>query len=309
MIKNELFLTTDGKIAKYVHPDGSETSIKTWPKDMETCGGSGRNKFNVFASCSVGCYINCGFCFLTSKKYIYNFLSPKEIATNVISAIKEELIRRPELSQIPFNLSWMGMGDAWPIIDQIAYATQYILDAIVPLVDNVEGVDIATTLPSMSYDDIKYLDMINKLLKDTNKLTTRPETRTAVRVFYSLHSMFNKTRMKLIPKTLPVDAALCYLNSVSQKYNVIYHYMFLDKINDDSDHIMSLKHYFSKIDNQLRILRYNQCSNSRYKESVEIDNIVKSLYNILGDNLKIQLSPGSEISAACGMFLMKHYKK
>jgi len=304
-MKYEMYTNKDGSISKYVHNDGSETSIKTWPEGVETCGGSGRNKFNVFASCSVGCAINCEFCFLTSKKFPYKFLDCIEIAQNVVTAIKSELIRRPELKDIPFNLSWMGMGDGWPILDHITKATYFIMKEIAPLVSSIEGVDIATTLPSIRYNDINFLDAIDSTLRKTGKLTPKPDTRTNVRIFYSLHSMFNNMRTKLIPHTINVNCALPYLEEISKHYNVIYHYLLLNNFNDFGDYITELVSYFHKRDSQLRILRYNTCPNSIFTESDNFNNVIDILNYNLKDKVKIQLSPGSEISAACGMFLMK----
>lgn len=303
----ELYTTIDGTIAKYVHDDGSETAIKTWPEGMASCGGSGREKFNVFASCSVGCEINCGFCFLTSKSFPHHTLSVDEIADNVLSAIKTELHRRPNLEKVPFNLSWMGMGDPWNKLNKICEATERILEGVDGLVEFIEGVDIATSLPCASYEDIRYLKDIDRMLQLTNKLMPRPSTRTNVRVFYSLHSVINKTRRQLIPNTLDVDAALIHLDRLSKYYNVIYHYIFLNGINDTGEHIDKLIDIFRWSDSQLRILRYNECPNSKYVESENLLKIVDKLaYNLDSNNIKVQLSPGSEISAACGMFLMGH---
>jgi adenine C2-methylase RlmN of 23S rRNA A2503 and tRNA A37 len=55
---------------------------------------------------------------------------------------------------------------------------------------------------------------------------------------------------------------------------------------------------------QLRLLRFNQCTNTKYKESPRVDGLIRTLAKTVKD-FKYQLSPGSEISAACGMFLMK----
>lgn len=305
----ELYINNDGSIAKYVHDDGSETAIKTWPEGMESCGGSGRKKFNVFASCSSGCWINCKFCFLTSKKFEYNPIHSTDIANNVIEAISSEIKRRPELKEIPFNLSFMGMGEPWYILDDIYLATKLILEEISPKVKYIEGVDIATTLPSLRYDDVNNLRKINKLLENTGKLTDKPESRSNVRVFYSLHSGNDKTRRKLIPKTLDIDIATLFLTSILNEFNVIYHYILLDGINDnlyeDIVQIASLFRYKLPENSQLRILRYNKCPNSKFEESKDFDKMVEFLNKWVYD-LKVQLSPGSEISAACGMFLMKN---
>lgn len=304
----ERYVTQDGSVAKYVHDDGSETSIKTWPKGMESCGGSGRDKFNVFASCSSGCEVKCGFCFLTSKGFKYHRLTHSQIELNVIKAIQQEQLIRPELREIPMNLSWMGMGDAFMDMNLIYNATDMIIKTVAPWVKQIEGVDIATTLPIIRYDDIDVLKKINQLLIDTQKLTDKPIERSNVRIFYSLHSVNNKTRQTLIPKTINVWTAMEHLRSIETHFNVIYHYMFLDGINDSIEQMYEVLDFVRNNDIQLRVLRFNECPNTKFKESLWFDGIIEKLYKYIPNNLKVQLSPGSEVSAACGMFLMKSKK-
>lgn len=298
----EQYLSNDGTVAKYVHDDGSETSIKTWPLGMESCGGSGRDKFNVFISVSVGCQIKCGFCYLTSKKFKYEYLSYSEIVNNVSDAIGEELQRRPELKKVPMNLSFMGMGDAW---FRLEFLADIVGDIILnfPNIEKIEGVDIATTLPFINYDDKKYLYDIEEVLQDSGKLTDKPSDRTSVRIFYSLHSLDNITRKILIPRTLDLDVSLPYLERLSKEFNIIYHYIFLNRCNDFHEDIYKLIEYF-KFKRQLRILRFNKCINSKFNESNYFDDHLKTLKENIY-SIKYQLSPGSEVSAACGMFLME----
>jgi len=300
----EVYITTDETIAKYVHDDGSETAIKTLPKGEISCGGSSREKFNVFASCSSGCHIQCAFCYLTSKKFVYTTLDPKIVTNNIIEAVEHELVRRPELLRIPMNLSWMGMGDAFFNISHTHINTLSILARLKKKVYAIEGVDIATTMPAFSYEYSKALNAINNALISTNKLTTKPHNRTSLRIFYSLHSLNDKIRKKLIPRTLDVDVAIKQLDNLGKQYNIIYHYMFLDGINDSNKDILALIE-FGRTHN-VRILRYNACPNSKFKESERFNDIIDTLNKYI--DIKVQVSPGSEISAACGMFLMKYAK-
>jgi 23S rRNA (adenine2503-C2)-methyltransferase len=300
----ETYISNNGHVAKYVHDDSSETAIKTIAPGEESCGGSNRNKFNVFASCSVGCRIGCSFCFLQSKRYKQYDLTSNEISTNVVHAVEKELIRRPELQNTPMNISWMGMGDAFLDLLKIDQATWDIIRCCG--LDVFEGVDIATTLPQIRYDDMDRLHYITESLYE-KKVTAKPDNRTDVRIFYSLHSLNNTTRKKLIPRTLDLDIALPYLSNLDKKYNVIYHYMFLDYINDHSEDIENLIRMFSSNEHQqLRILRYNECPNSKFKETKYFNELIDHLEKEI-PNLKVQLSPGSEIQAACGQFLM-YYK-
>lgn len=310
---NELYLTQDGKIAKYVHVDGSETAIKTLPKDDISCSGINRNKWNVFASCSVGCQIGCKFCFLTVKKFPFQKLSVDQISINVISAITEELKRRPELKDIPMNLSWMGMGDPWLDMNSIFRATKNIIENTKFLVKEIEGVDIASTFYNNSnteqtISNLNSLDRLKEYVNNLSNLTSKEDiNRTNVRLFYSLHSVDLESRLSIIPTNI---YPFSFFDQLSVFHDVIFHCIFLDGINDSYYQIEKLIHIMKQRRNvQLRILRYNKCPNSPYRESKNFDNIIKYLYSELGDKLKVQESPGSEISAACGMFLMNKQTK
>lgn len=302
----ERYVNSDGSIAKYVHNDGSETSIKTWPEGMKSCGGSEREKFNVFISVSTGCFVKCSFCFLTSKGYPYKSLPSIAVANNVCKAIEQEMSYRPHLKDLPMNLSFMGMGDAWMNLEDaeriVGYITSWFNNQM------IEGVDIATTMPKISYDDIKILEKIKSKLQNTGRLVPRPSSRTPVRIFYSLFSVDDDVRNKHIPNSLSVFNSLMHLSYISDNFNVIFHILFLDGVNDNDteiDNIISLSNDFEF---QLRLLRFNRCPNTRFKESSRIENIISTLSERVND-FKYQLSPGSEISAACGMFLMKDMRK
>lgn len=298
---DEVYTTTDGSIAKYVHVNNSETSIKTWPDSMASCGGSTRKKFNVFASCSSGCPINCTFCYLTSKKFPFTAVDVKDTTSNIVTAVENELERRPELKRLPMNLSWMGMGDPFFNLLHTHMASISIIARLRRVVNSYEGVDISTTLPFISYDCLHILTDIDHALVNTNNVTRKDNNRTNVRLFYSLHSLNNKVRKTLIPKTIDLDVALTQLDKYQKQYNVIYHYMFLEGIND-TDQDIDLLSKFGENHN-IRILRFNKCPNTKYKESENFNAIIEKLNSRI--DIKVQLSPGSEISAACGMFLMR----
>lgn len=300
----EQYLSEDGRIAKYVHDDGSETSIKTWPEGM-SCGGSGRDKWNVFISSSVGCKIKCKFCYLTSKKFPYYGLLWPEISNNIIKAIKEEIKRRPELLDIPINFSFMGMGEIWDRLDEIPDILKFVLECI-PEITKIEGVDIGTTLPQIRYDDVTNLKKIRTFLNNTEKLVDRPKERSSVRVFYSLHSFFDDIRKSLIPFTTNINSALNHLSDINKDFNVIYHYIPLEGVNDNHKDYSKIVDYFLWDKKQIRFLKFNECPNGRYKNSEDFGFYLNLLATKYKDkiNVKFQESPGKEISAACGMFLM-----
>jgi len=300
----EAYISKDKTVAKYIHDDGSETAIKTPPPGIDSCSGANRNKFNVFISCSRGCAVGCKFCYLQVKKFGFTHLTYNNTSYNVFNAIDAEVLRRPELLKVPMNISWMGMGEPWFELRNIELSTRRLLNRYADIFD-IEGIDIATTMPCISYNDIGSLHRLDKQLHNTEiRLTSKPTNRTNIRIFYSLHSLDPYVRNKLIPKTVYLHASLSYLEELNKEFNVIYHYMFLDGINDTDKDVEALCKFGES--HNVRILRYNKCHGSTFNESPRFMEIIEKLNKKI--QIKVQVSPGSEISAACGMFLMKYAK-
>jgi adenine C2-methylase RlmN of 23S rRNA A2503 and tRNA A37 len=85
--------------------------------------------------------------------------------------------------------------------------------------------------------------------------------------------------------------------------------LFIEGLNDSIEEITELKKLMksSLQDKELRILRYNFCDKSQYKESKNIKEIIKELLSV-SNNIKVQISPGSEVKAACGQFIVLKFK-
>ncbi len=307
----EIYRTEDGKVTKYVHDDGSETSIKH--AIAEDCGGNyGKvtNKFNVFISSSVGCPVKCKFCYLTVKKFPFHNLESAEIVSNVIDAIKDQVKVYPELKGKYVKLSWMGMGDPCINFMKTIDSTDMIIRRIMEqkLCKGIDGIDIGTTMPSTAGKGsiLHGLELFNALMLDF----PRNPLRTAIspfRIFYSLHGT-SSIRNDLIPKSMDITDAWMELHTIPpNQAKVIIHHMLLDGINDSDydikDLLKLMKHLTYKNDHQLRILRYNSCTNSPYVESTRFHEIIKRIHNNIPD-VKVQASPGSEVKASCGMFLL-----
>ena len=133
----EIYRTFDNTVARYIHEDGSETAIKTTPKEgFGGVYGNAYNKYNIFISHSVGCPISCSFCYLTVKKCPYHKLTANDIANNVTQALRKELCTRPELKKMYTKLSWMGMGDAFLDLETMYKATLIIINKIMAYKQN-----------------------------------------------------------------------------------------------------------------------------------------------------------------------------
>lgn len=314
----EVYRTENGHVAKYVHDDGSETAIKTIPEGEVGCGGYGNigNKYNIFISSSVGCPVNCKFCYLTVKKCPYHKLSAKAITLNVLDALNNELEVRPELRNMYTKLSWMGMGDAFLDLETVYDVTEDLIQYIqsFEMSAGIDGVDIATTLPKIPTSDINYVRALSDCVWDAHlnpkRAYIKGTNRQPFRIFYSLHSAKEDIRESLIPHSVDVLEAVNYLKQLElQGITVILHHMFFDGVNDDLEdvhYILSLLTLFNNI--ELRLLRFNKCDGTSFEESKNFDKLVDLLYET-HRNIKTQISPGEEVFASCGMFLLSKFIK
>lgn len=315
----EVYRTEDGQVSKYIHDDGSETAIKTVsscanevnkingdviPIDME------RNKFSVFVSSSVGCPIGCKFCYLTVKKFPYHKLKPREIFNNVAEALSEEIKFKPELRKKYMKLSWMGMGDAF-LMDprDLCNITSDILEWSIGsknFAHGLDGIDISTVMPRENTGWPHAIAKLNDEFYSRFKRNPSSKDRSVVRLFYSLHSMMDRPSLIPINRFNVPVCDISLLAKVREWYgiDVILHHMFLEGINDDDRTLKQIHVLVNNIlkDAEVRILRFNECKNSPFKESKNFDELVRKYAQEL-PRIKYQISAGSEIKAACGQFL------
>lgn len=325
----ELHLSDDTLTTKYIHDDQSETSIKM----VQSCDNhidnegnivatlSERNKYSVFLSSSTGCPLSCTFCHLTIKKQKYTKRSQLDLINNAKEAITAQYNANPDIANRYIKICWMGMGEA--ILSPVNTVTITIM-----LIDwalrngyakGVDGVDISTVLPTIH---INWVEPFQRLNNELLKYNLNPAShivvhgsdestlkqynnRSPLRIFYSLHTSDQAKRDILIPKTAPLDDAIDQLTTYSEsnKYNVIFHLLFMEGIND-SDQDMTELLEFIKTNNltnyEFRVLRYNGVPGHDIQESHRFTPLVKQL-TIL-PNLKAQISAGKEVLAACGQF-------
>lgn len=314
----EIYQTKDKKVTKYIHDDGSETAIKhSFEQPTEKHGEFSKitNKFNVFISSSVGCNIKCSFCYLTLKNVPFFRLTKEEITKNIIDAITHQINTFPHLKDQYVKLSWMGMGDAGVNFQKTIEATEMIISEILKkqLCKGIDNIDISTMMPT-SFKKGSLKDYVHKLnaLLDGVPINPLRKLDPKIRIFYSLHSGLDSVRRTMIPQSKDINSALNELKTISSdKAKIIIHHMFLDKVNDSPRDIQNLikimtdpemKNY------QLRILRYNKCDHSIHEESQQFVDIINRLHDH-DINMKVQISPGSSVKAACGQFLLKQFER
>lgn len=329
----EQFLSDDGSVAKFIHDDGSETSVKVVKScsNFRTEDGRvhtewvDRNKMSIFISSSLGCYMACPFCHLTIKGSRYAKLSTQQVISNIKEALQSEIDRRPDIVDRYVKLSWMGMGDAVNNPQMVVDATLEVLDWLMSnnLSKGLDCVDLSTVLPPVKDD---WMDMFVDLNKQLMKYPTNPQSfkmeqaevatkstydsRTPFRLFWSAHSAIQETRDKMVPRAMPLKEAIPRLKTFAESGpNLLLHQLFVEGLNDTPTEVDALLELLSESfkHQELRVLRYNYCDQSPWREWDHIDEAVARIADS-HDRLKVQISAGKEVSAACGQFLVAYPK-
>ena len=327
----ESFHTDDGSVAKFIHDDGSETSVKVVKSCSNFRDEQGRvqtewvdrNKFSVFISASLGCFMKCPFCHLTIKDSAYKKLYTDQVVANVKEAIEAEIERKPEMKDRYVKLSWMGMGESIAQPDMVYDGTLEIMDWLMEkgYTKGLDCVDLSTVLPPVKDTWMERFVALNKALEKypvnpNSFLVEQAEVathkvyngRTRFRMFWSLHSAVQATRDKMVPGGMPLEKALPKLREFATRGpNLMLHQLFVENLNDTPEEVDAILKLLA--DNfpqqELRVLRYNFCDRSPYREWDHIDQAVSRIADV-HDNLKVQVSAGKEVAAACGQFLVAH---
>lgn len=328
----EVFRSTDGTVSKYIHEDGSETAIKLVKSVQSVVNPitntietreSDRNKYSIFISSSVGCFMKCKFCHLTLKDAKHIKLTKEQVLSNLKEAVEDAVLFNPDMKNRYIKLSWMGMGDAINKSEMVYYVTLNLLDWIFSngYATGLDGVDLSTVMPPIKDN---WITIFQKLESELQKYMLNPiysmdnveftnsfySHKNIFRLFYSIGSAIQEKKNDVIPNAMDLLDAANSLKKYSNEgqYAVILHHVLVDGLNDTDEELDALISFVNThfIDNELRILRYNYCSKDSYKESEHINEQVKKLSDNI-NFLKVQVSPGTEVSAACGQFIVKDY--
>lgn len=338
LLNFEVYRTEDKTVSKYIHEDGSETAIKIiksvqsilnpLTKQIET-HYSDRNKYSIFISSSVGCYMKCKFCHLTLKNSEYKKISSLQVLNNLKEAILDMVNFNPDIKNKYVKLSWMGMGDAINKPEMVYEVTIELLNWIFEnnFAKGLDGVDLSTVMPKLKNDN--WIELFHKLENDLHKYNINPiynmdniqftniapntgfySHKNIFRLFYSVESAIQEKRENVVPNAMSLIEAANLLNKYSQenKYPVILHHLIVGDLNDSEEELIHLVDFVNNNfkNSELRILRYNFCAKSNYRESLKFTEQIRYLSDKI-NFLKVQVSPGNEVSAACGQFIVKDF--
>jgi adenine C2-methylase RlmN of 23S rRNA A2503 and tRNA A37 len=330
----EAFRSDNNTVGKYVHDDGSETAIKC----VSSCdtildpitgrfyaNNVDRQKYSIFISSSVGCFMKCNFCYLTIKNSPYKKIATDRLRANVKEAILEEIKENSDNANRFVKVNFMGMGEDHMVQpDRTRGLAVELLDYLLEnnLALGLDGVDVSSVMSrGTCFSWIPEFTRLNEELQRYNVNPNNIKTvnasnaysmdnqRSRLRLFYSLHSAIQEEREILIPKAMPLASATEELDRFHDQSgcNIIFHHMFMEGQNDSNRSIDALLEFMStRKQHELRILRYNSCYYTPFGESKRFDEIVARISKEV-PRIKIQISVGTEVAAACGQFIVKSW--
>lgn len=302
--------TENREVYKYIHSNGTETAIKLLSNCDRGVSKQARDKYTVFVSSSYGCQMNCKFCMLHTKGTSYKPVDRVSTVANINEAIQNFTTEVPAAKEKALKLSWMSMGEPLLHREMVGVISQLIISHVLEegLASSLDTIDIGTSLPSaISIADIRglndYLQRYHLYNKELKRLSSLD--RPMVRFFVSLMSAVPETRNFLIPGSRDVIEKLSRLHHFLDGTGMIVHHLLLEDVNDSEKEIDAVVDLMATRleDCEFRLLRYNHCNGSPFQESSKFDKIAKRLTRDL-KKVKVQASPGSEIMAACGQFLV-----
>lgn len=311
----KIILSEDELTTKFIHKDGSETSIKTnlsgQYDSMLSLIEQDNDKYSIVISCSKGCPLACQFCHLTQKGVSHARLTTDQILSNLKEAVDYIALTNPSIKNKYIKLCWMGMGDPFLELPLVIEVTEQLLSWVFEnkYAKGLDGIDISTVFPKRKFNLKGILSvLVDKL--NIYEATRNPKHlgNSLVRIFYSLHFANQATRDFMIPCSKMNHVGLAGLKGWCEELDVdlVIHYMFFEGVNDSKaevDKLIKLLETTQTKKYELRILRYNpDKQNSILEESSHLTAIIGYL-KTRNVNVKVQHSSGKDVMAACGQFI------
>lgn len=227
-------------------------------------------KYAVCLSSQIGCPIGCSFCFTGKMGFKRNLT-------------KEELLLQFEtvmtiIGKVPNSVVFMGMGEPTLNLENVLSAAEEIHRKY-----------------SIAYVRIT---ISTSCLKNINKLLNIP-----FNLALSVHSVIDKTRKKIMPKSVSIKTILNFANkyckSHPKKYLMI-EYAMMKGINDSDNDIKQLTKIKWPKRTLFNFIQFNDIG--KFKQTnIERMREFKQAMRTAGYKAFIRQNRGNDIKAACGM--------
>jgi 23S rRNA (adenine2503-C2)-methyltransferase len=239
-------------------------------------------------STQVGCAMACGFC-LTGKMGLARNLTAGEIAGQV-----RLLARETGLSDAPFNIVLMGMGEPLHNYDATMKALRMLYDE--------EGLAVHPKRVTLSTVGV---------VPGLERLAQEPDMPN---IAISLHATTDEARDKLVPinRKWKIRALLdqCRQLPLGKRRRITFEYVLLEGVNDTPADAKRLAKLLGDIRAKVNLLPLNAAAGIPY--SRPSDERVNTFARILADAgmiVSVRKSRGRDIRAACGQLIVEGEKK
>jgi 23S rRNA (adenine2503-C2)-methyltransferase len=243
-------------------------------------------------STQVGCPLDCKFCATGLMGYKRN-LTAGEIFDQYLFCSK--------LSDRPItNIVYMGMGEPLLNFNNTLKSLQIFAE------EKTRGISFKKITVSTAGIPSKIVELADSNIK--------------VKIAFSLHSLFDETRSKLMPINKKyslsenLEAIRYYVNQTNTR--VTFEYVMFKDLNDREDDFYSLVRLCKSFPCKLNIIPFNSISHMfptgfsselRPSPKLRIDEFVKRLRE--NDiTVTIRYTQGTDIAAACGQLAYKFEK-
>jgi 23S rRNA (adenine2503-C2)-methyltransferase len=248
-------------------------------KCIETVCIKRKTGITACVSTQVGCPVQCVFC-ESGRNGLTRNLTASEIVQQIVF-LKEPINR----------IVFMGIGEPLYNYDALIKSIHILRDR--------NGIDFPTDGITIStVGPIKFLKRLR-------------EEHIKIQLVLSLHATNQKTRNYIIPGMIgnsideTVETALSYSKRHNRKLTIAY--LLLPGINDKYADIKQLVEWFKHENVMINLLEYNKTNHGVFKTANKKD--IKRFKNNLenhGIEVKIRMSHGRNIKAACGQLASKY---
>ena len=239
-------------------------------------------------STQVGCAMACGFC-LTGKMGLTRNLTPGEIAGQV-----RLLARETGLSDAPFNIVLMGMGEPLHNYDATMKALRMLYDE--------EGLAVHPKRVTLSTVGV---------VSGLEKLAQEPDMPN---VEISLHATTDEARDRLVPinRKWKIRELLdqCRRLPLGKRRKITFEYVLLEGVNDTPADAKRLVKLLGDLRAKVNLLPLNAAPGIPFTRPS--DDRVNAFARILADAgviVSVRKSRGRDIRAACGQLIVEGQKK
>jgi 23S rRNA (adenine2503-C2)-methyltransferase len=250
-------------------------------KCIETVCIKRRTGITACVSTQVGCPVQCVFCESGKNGFIRN-LTTSEIIQQIIF-LKEKINR----------IVFMGIGEPLYNYDPLIKAIHILRDR--------NGFDFPTD--GITISTVGPIKLLKKLKEEHIK----------IQLVLSLHATTQKVRNYIIPGmsgndiNQTVETAVSYSKRHNRKLTIAY--LLLPGINDRYSDIKKLVEWFRYENVMINVLEYNQTNQNTLKKPTKINiEQFKNNLEMYGLEVKIRVSHGRNIKAACGQLVSKYNK-